>query len=155
MIMWKEINGGKVNECGQVFGKKKILKPLIIDGYHYVCLNINGKWKHQAVHRLVAQAFIPNPLNKLQVNHKDGVKSNNVVNNLEWSTSLENNQHARQYGLTKQNGENCTSSHLKENEIIEIRKMKGIVTQQILAIKYGVSRPHISLIQNNKTWTHI
>ena len=63
-------------------------------GYLSVMLTINGKQKRVGVHRLVAQAFIPNPDNKPQVNHIDGNKHNNKVDNLEWVTREENMQHA-------------------------------------------------------------
>lgn len=69
------------------------------NGYKYVNLCINDQRKKVYVHRLVAQAFIPNPNNKTQVNHKDGNKINNCVNNLEWCTPAENMKHAHSIGL--------------------------------------------------------
>ena len=71
------------------------------NGYSFVNLSKNGKQKQLYVHRLVASAFIPNPLNKKTVNHKDGNKSNNCIENLEWCTQKENNNHARRTGLVK------------------------------------------------------
>lgn len=73
--------------------KGKVLKSFPIDDYVGVALNKNGKRKIETVHRLVALHFIPNPENKPDVNHKDLHKSNNHVNNLEWSTEKENIQH--------------------------------------------------------------
>ncbi len=73
----------------------KILKKLInTKGYLYVDLKRKCKGKKHLIHRLVAQAFIPNPENKPQVNHIDGNKQNNCVSNLEWNTISENQQHA-------------------------------------------------------------
>lgn len=64
------------------------------DGYCKISiLNANGKWTQTSVHRVVALAFIPNPLNKPQVNHKDSNRSNNSVDNLEWVTAKENANH--------------------------------------------------------------
>lgn len=68
-------------------------------GYANVMLYKNGKQKQHKVHRLIAEAFIPNPYNKPQVNHLDGNKAHNVVWNLEWSTAKENNIHASDTGL--------------------------------------------------------
>lgn len=70
-------------------------------GYMNVSLGKDGKQKQYKVHRLIAEAFIPNPQNKPQVNHIDGNKSNNVVWNLEWVTCKENVAHAYTVGLTK------------------------------------------------------
>ena len=66
------------------FGKERILKQNIRGGYYYVCLSKNGIVKKYQVHRLVAEAFIDNPDNLPQVNHKDEDKTNNNVDNLEW-----------------------------------------------------------------------
>ena len=67
--------------------------------YKRVCLTANGKHTYHHVHRLVAEAFIPNPLNLPQVNHKDGNKLNNVVGNLEWCSASKNMKHSYDTGL--------------------------------------------------------
>ncbi len=64
-------------------------------GYLNTGITVNGKTKMMSAHRLVATAFIPNPDNKPQVNHKDKDKQNNNVSNLEWVTDQENKDHAR------------------------------------------------------------
>ena len=63
-------------------------------GYKFVCFKENGKRKNLLVHRLVGIAFLPNPENKSEINHKDGNPGNNNVNNLEWVTPSENRKHA-------------------------------------------------------------
>lgn len=70
-------------------------------GYMNVSLNKDGRQHQHKVHRVVAEAFISNPLNKPQINHIDGDKLNNVVWNLEWTTPKENNIHASDTGLVK------------------------------------------------------
>lgn len=80
-------------------------------GYYYVNLFKNGKGKNQLVHRLVTTAFLPNPLGKPQVNHKDGNKLNNNLDNLEWSTPKENTQHSlKVLGVRRCHGENNPKS---------------------------------------------
>lgn len=80
--------------------KGKVLhKWISCCGYYQVVLSKNGKVKRLTIHRIVAQVFIPNTLNKPQVNHKDGNKLNNCVDNLEWCTRSENQLHAWKNGL--------------------------------------------------------
>ena len=82
-------------------------------GYFIVTMSKNGIVKKMYVHRLVAEAFIPNFENKPHVNHIDGDKSNNNIDNLGWVTALENNEHAWDTGLNR----NCRQSVLAENVI--------------------------------------
>lgn len=110
MEIWRSLNGivtnGEnyaVSTHGNVKNTvtNKVLKPgLKRTGYYQAALQKNHKAKHYPVHRLVAFAFIDNPENKPFVNHKDGVKSNNHVSNLEWVTPSENNLHALKMGLS-------------------------------------------------------
>ena len=79
----------------------KILRPGVVGGgYLQVWLYRDGEKQGALVHRLVAKAFIPNPENKPDVNHKDGVKANCRKGNLKWETKKENNDHAMKTGLT-------------------------------------------------------
>ena len=85
--MWQKIKDFEqyeVNELGQVRRNSRILVPYIRNGYYSVGLCKNGKRIHKRVHRLVAEAFILNPDNLPIVNHKDGNKLNNNIENLEW-----------------------------------------------------------------------
>ena len=85
---------------GGYMHKGRILKQEISNcGYYMVTLSVDGRCKRYSVHRLVAQAFIPNLEYKEQVNHIDGEKSNNTVENLEWNTQSENTIHAFSNGL--------------------------------------------------------
>ena len=106
---WKaiaECNGEYyISNHGQVksykFGKERILKPGITSkGYPFVMLSIKSqKAKLNTIHKLVGMAFVDNPNNKPQVNHKDGNKLNNYFENLEWMTHQENIQHGWDTGL--------------------------------------------------------
>ena len=79
----------------------KILKPVMKKGYLMVTLCKNGTTKICSIHRLVAEAFIDNPDNLPVVNHKDGNRSNNKSDNLEWCTQKDNIRHAFNIGLVK------------------------------------------------------
>lgn len=120
-IIWKFITGyedyyevsntGKVRSVerlvNHVDGRKRLmksreLKPRIsYKGYLGIVLAKEGKNKGSNIHRIVALTFIPNPENKLFVNHKNGIKTDNSVGNLEWCTMEENQRHAIETGLCK------------------------------------------------------
>jgi hypothetical protein len=131
-----------------IIGKESGLK-LTLTAYRYLVVNILDK--SQRVHRLVAEAFIPNPKNKPQVNHINGIKTDNRVENLEWCTSSENMQHAVRTGLKiNKKGESCNFSKLTESQVLEIRNSK--LTQYKIAKEFNVNQSTISLIKNRKTW---
>lgn len=109
--LWRTIEGYEnyqISSMGRVkslkYGKDKILKQNIIKNYCMVCLHKEGKKKHYLVHRLVATAFLPNPDNLPQVNHKDENKQNNCVENLEFCTAKYNSN----YGTRL---ERCSIAH--------------------------------------------
>lgn len=100
---WKKIKGAVLNEkyeisnTGKVRNSEtgKILKSRPDkEGYLIITISVDKVRRTVKIHRLVAEAFIPNPENKPQVNHKDGKHDNNCVSNLEWCTSSENHLHA-------------------------------------------------------------
>lgn len=101
---WRAVDGFgelyEVSSLGRVRSRAQSPKPKLraltcVHGYMGVTLKKNKKDCFRLVHRLVAQAFIPNPESKPMVNHKDGNKTNNCIDNLEWVTGHENNNHAR------------------------------------------------------------
>lgn len=128
-------NGGTsyyISKSGKCISKKKNiheLKVYITDhGYEYVKFSnvIDGKKKTTAkfLHRLVAEAYIPNPEHKPEVNHKDGNKSNNALNNLEWVTSYENKKHAKENNLVHYSkGEDSGRAKYLNNEIEKACKL--------------------------------
>ncbi len=113
---------------------------------------IIGK-KRYFVHRLVAQKYIPNPNNKLQVNHKNGIKTDNRVENLEWVTNQENRLHAVKNGLHL-TGSKCPYSKLNEDDVIYILQNKTLSNKQ-LAAKFNVSASCIYDIRTGRSWKQL
>jgi hypothetical protein len=146
------ILGGKysVNRKGEVFNKQtnKSLKPWL-NSHGYLTSDFfyqKDKGIRILHHRLMAGAFIPNPENKPQVNHIDGNRSNNALDNLEWVTASENTQHSYD-SLNKVNG-NKGKLHfrkvpIKDRTGIARLSKSGEKTQRELAKEYGVSHPTI------------
>lgn len=171
--IWKDIEGFdgwyQVSNKGNVRSWKcrghrgvrakepKLLNPSTSRcGYYTVGLHDqNEKMYGRRVSRLVAIEFIYNPENKPEVNHIDGNKKNNNVENLEWATSKENVRHANRNGLMNQSSE--AHSELTKKDIIEIRKKykTGFYTQNDLGSEYDLDQAAISRIINKKSWKRI
>jgi hypothetical protein len=79
-----------INKDGQVYNGKQIMKPWIHSGYYELTLQIDKKKKHMPIHRLLANAFLPNPENKKHVDHINGNRLDNRLSNLRWATIVEN-----------------------------------------------------------------
>lgn len=109
-----------------------------------------------SVHRLVADAFIPNPDNKKTVNHKNGIRSDNRVENLEWATQSENLHHAVNVLKTIPRGESCVFSKLSEDDVLNIRTLhKFGATIRDLAKVFDTRKGNIEFILKRKTWKFI
>lgn len=116
-------------------------------GYVSVGLSVGGVTKKLNLHRLVAQTFLPNPLDKPEVNHKDSNKLNNCPDNLEWVTKEE---HAL-YGYYVEN--KTTPRKLNEEQVGEIRTLLATgMKQKDIGSIYEVGQSNISLINTQRTW---
>lgn len=125
------------------------------NGYFYVSLFKNGKGKQYLVHRIVAETYL---INTLHVNHKNGIKTDNQLENLEWVTPSQNAYHARQIllvGIAR--GERAGMAKLTEKEVIEMRRLWDTKSknQNDIAKIFHVDRSHVSRIVNRQKWTHV
>lgn len=171
--VWGELPKYEVGSNGTVYslnynnsGKRKQIKSrLDADGHEYVILVVNSKRHKRLVHRMVAICFIDNPGNKPQVNHKDGVRNNNDIENLEWVTSRENTLHGyrsngrkpseKQIAQRKEmfGGTNNPKAKLDFEQVLSLRKKRSSGTLvKHLAAEFGISVAQVSAIANNKFW---
>lgn len=161
--IWKDIKGYeglyKVSNRGNIkslnyrrkLGNERIL-PGSCDGKGYLQVGLckNGVRRKFAIHRLVAEAFIENKYNKKEVNHIDGNKSNNHVDNLEWSTRSENVKHAYDNGLISKKYGIKNPNFGKKMALSNSRKVFCITTNEIFesiteaSLKYNIHRSNIS-----------
>ena len=146
-----------INNAGNKRKKPyKLKQTLDRNGYYWVGLKGSNK-AMEKVHRLVAKAFIPNPENKPVVNHIDGNKTNNNVENLEWCTYSENTKHAHNTGLCNVlKGENASNAKLTNEECKELIQytLDGYTNDELSKI-YGLHSRYISLIRHKKRWKTI
>lgn len=146
-----------VSNIGRVMNNDtgKILKQ----GYDkdgYLKVHICGK--NCMVHRLVLTAFVPNPENYPQVNHRDGHKDNNVIENLHWCTGSQNVKHAIRTGLRHGlKGESNPANKYSENDIIEICELlqTGKYSSQEVSDITGAPRGQVEHIRKKDRWSHL
>lgn len=178
--IWKDIKGyegkyqvsdfGRVKSLARIVEKKKgifvnkkeiFLKPAKnIKGYLKIklCKKTDGVCNEKSItiHRLVAYEFLENSFNKAQVNHKNGIKDDNRVENLEWATASENVIHSLKHNLKiPLKGSGHGNSKLKEKEVLEIRAIGRTKTLKEIANIYNVDMSLISLILLEKSWKHL
>lgn len=173
---WKDVEGyeglyqvsntGLIRSLDRFDNTNKYLKGRTLrpgkkeTGYLLVVLCKEGHRAIRTVHRLVAAAFIPNPNNLPQVNHIDGVKTNNLASNLEWVTKSENAKHAVKLGLTvlpRSKGSFNSQAKLREEDVLEIKKLlkERKLTRKDIAGKFNVSIDVIKKIRAGITWKHV
>lgn len=154
---WKPVVGYEkymVSSLGRIRNISGKLSSQSIHRQGYLRVSIDGR--NTLVHRLVAEAFIPNPENKATVNHINAKKDDNRVENLEWATQSENNRHALGLKLrffTRKMWENCTKGQkLSKAQVQEIKEKFDAGTPQFkLAEEYNVSRAQICRIISGKS----
>lgn len=136
------------------------VKPLAITkcnkGYNRVCLTRRDKQKQSyLVHRLVANKFIPNPDNLPQVNHKDGNKDNNSVENLEWVTAQQNVTHSVQTGLVKR-GDSRPNAKLSAKAVRKLRELRNEgYNYYELGKAFNIAYQTAHKVCTGHTYTHI
>lgn len=164
MSDWKEIKGFEnylINTKGEIksLPKKtrksiKILKHTILkNGYTSVDLVKDGKVYKKLTHRLVAESFLENTKNKPQVNHINGIKSDNILSNLEWATRSENQLHSIRIGLRHTRGENNSQVKLTELDVMNI--LNDSRKYALISKYFNVSISTIADIKRGYSWTHI
>lgn len=141
--------------------KLKVLKTSVNNSKGYERIRIkyqDGTEIKESVHRLVAKTYISNPLNLPQVNHIDGNKLNNCVDNLEWCSNNYNQKHAALYLNKRVNtkGEKHHSNKLSTQQVKALAtEIKSGVSYTVLSKKYGVSKSLLSELKAGRTWRHL
>jgi hypothetical protein len=148
--LYQVSNYGRVKSLGNEAKKKeRILKPATVRGYQYVSL----KSFCISIHRLVAITFIPNPKNKKTVNHKDGIKANNKVSNLEWNTHQENINHAKLSGLLGSKSPYTKRQGLKYSMLERIKKhiKNKTMTKRDISFFYNIDIATVNEVAKHST----
>ena len=149
-----------VSQLGDVWSGKsnKYLKPFLkSNGYLYVFLRNGPKYLSISVHQLVAEEYLTSSNPCYVVNHKDGNKLNNNLENLEYVSQSDNVKHAYSTGLASSLSRSKQSykKRLTEEEVFSIKELLLTRTQTEIALLFNVSRTTITMINTGKTWTHV
>lgn len=153
-----------VRSVGNFHREGALLNPsLNAYGYLRVALSVGGVGRTRTVHSLIAQAFLPNPPGEVSaksdgwsINHIDGIKTNNRVENLEYVTKSGNIRHAWENKLLSHSGMKNSQATLTDQDIRDIRAAyAGGEPQSSLRARYGKSSSTISYIVRRITWTHV
>lgn len=166
--MFKPIKGYeglyKVSDTGEILSIKRnngygsrnedrVRKFCIKFGYATIVLSKDDKVKTYLVHRIVAEAFIPNPKKLPQINHRDGNKLNNRVSNLEWCDHSWNQTHARKLGIM--GGERQKTAKLTERDVRAIRRIYPKLSKAELAKAFDIGPSTIDKIIKKEYWKYI
>lgn len=136
-------------------GQKKILKPgMMTSGYKFVTICANGEHRMSGVHQLVAQAFLGAGHGK-EVNHKNGIKTDNRLENLEWVTRSENIKHSHDIGLKKSGVESHLWKKLLPCQVQEIRQLGGKISQAKIGAMFNISQTYVGKIIHRTKWRQL
>lgn len=155
--IWIKNNGYEISNKGRIITKHgKLSKAKIVENEYVGCSVVfEDGFLTGGVHRAVAYAFIPNddPINKVEVNHIDGIKHHNWVENLEWCTKEENQQHEVRV-LKQRNGDKHYHNVVTEEQAIEIYNLckEGELLYKDIAEMYGVFPQEVSRIATMRKW---
>lgn len=156
--VWKDIVGYegyyKISNLGRIVNAKGVERKIYTKGiYHIVQLCKDGARETCKLHRLLVKTFIDNPFDKPCVNHINGNKKDNSLDNLEWCTHRENSVHAIETGLSPARGDGRITAKLTSDQVSAIRSayVNEAVTQRELAKEFNVSFQHVSdVISHNR-----
>lgn len=154
---FKCVEGYKVSKCGTIVGRRGTpLTPCDNGrGYPIVKVNIGGKWTSKAVHRFVAEAWVPNPDNLPEINHIDCDRTNFKVENLEWCShgyNIEYSYRTKGRSATGENNSRCKTTEAIVTRICELLSED----KKNLALKTGeFDLRLVRSIRNRKNWKHI
>lgn len=142
-------------KCGTKSYPTRILRQhKTRQGYLRMELHKNGIGESKPSHVWIAETWIENTYNKPTVNHDNGIKWNNVISNLEWATSKEQDEHARRTGLkVALRGEQCSFTKLKDSDVLDI--FNSTIRNRDLAIKYEVEESVICAIKKGRSRAYL
>lgn len=163
--IYQVTRSGKIKKIGKKSKYKDLIYPdkmmkhnTHTNKYKYITFMVDGVKKYYSIHRLLASIFIANPENKPQVNHINGIKDDNRLENLEWVTLSGNMQHAAKNGLLKpKRGESNYGARLCEDDVRSIRRMSDVHGIPIthIAKMYDMGSTIIWMIVKRRKWASI